>query len=363
MLGPGSLRDALDRVARGEAGAAIILENDLYRRLPGPAAEAFFGGLDDVILIDHIEHGTAEKATLVVPAGTFAESEGTLINSEGRAQRFFRVLPPAAGIRESWRTLCEFSRVSGRGGLDHVRTLDDLIAALGAKVPELAAIREAAPPAGQRVNGLRVARETVRSSGRTAIHAGEHVRENPPPADLDSPLAFSMEGEAGLPPGPLIPRFWAPGWNSVQALTKYQTTPGGALRGGDPGRRMIEPPDTAEPGLSGDGPRTEAGPGGGQVLLVPVYHIFGSEELSSLAEGVETLAPKAALLVHPDDAPGLGIGEGDRVDLEAGGATLSLPARITADIVRGAAGLPMLPGAGLGLDLPGPGRVVAVRKT
>ena len=30
-----------------------------------------------------------------MPAGTFAESDGTLVNSEGRAQRFFQVFVPA----------------------------------------------------------------------------------------------------------------------------------------------------------------------------------------------------------------------------------------------------------------------------
>ena len=50
-----------------------------------------------------------------------------------------------------------------------------------------------------------------------------------------------MEGYQGQPPAPLIPRFWAPGWNSVQALNKFQEEVGGPLRGGDPGRRLIEP--------------------------------------------------------------------------------------------------------------------------
>ena len=60
-------------------------------------------------------------------------------------------------------------------------------------------------------------------------------------AHLDSPLAFSMEGDRGQPPSALIARYWAPGWNSVQALNKFQQEIGGLLRGGDPGERLIEP--------------------------------------------------------------------------------------------------------------------------
>jgi NADH-quinone oxidoreductase subunit G len=362
MLGPGSLSEGLDRIKNGEAGTAIILENDLYRRLPAAAAEAFFERCRDVVLIDHVESPTAAKAATVIPAATYAESEGTLVNNEGRAQRFFRVLPPEAAVRESWRWLCEISRVSGRGGLGGVHDLDGLIAAVAAKVPELAGIRDAAPAAEARVHGLTVPREPARARGRTAIQAGEHVKESPPPVDLDSPLAFSMEGQAGPPPPALNPRFWAPGWNSVQSVNKYQIETGGPLRGGDPGRRLIEPPETAAAGPSGDGLRSETAPAEDRILIVPVYHLFGSEELSALAEGVATLVPAAVLLLHPEDARTFGIGDGETVELEAGGVTLSLPARLTADMARGAAGVPMTPSAGLGLDLPAPGRIAPARK-
>ena len=36
---------------------------------------------------------TTEKADFVLPSGTFAESTGTIVNNEGRAQRYYRVLP------------------------------------------------------------------------------------------------------------------------------------------------------------------------------------------------------------------------------------------------------------------------------
>jgi len=363
MLGPGSLKSAVDMVLKGGAGPVLIVENDLYRRLPAGAAEAFFERGGDIILLDHVEHRTAARASTVIPVATFAESEGTLVNNEGRAQRFFRATPATAETRESWRWLCDFSRVSGSGGLGHVRTLDDLMAVLAERIPELAPVRDAAPAADALVHGRKVPREPARASGRTAIHAGEHVRENPPPVDLDSALAFSMEGATTLPPAALIPRFWAPGWNSVQAVNKYQTASGGPLRGGDPGRRLIEPLEAAPAGFSGDGPRAEAGPAGTGPLAVAVYHIYGSEELSSLAEGVAALVPRAALLVHPEDAAGLGLGEGDVIDLEVGGELLSLPVTLTADMARGAVGVPMMPSGGLGLDLPARARVLAMRKT
>ena len=49
-------------------------------------------------MIDHIEHATSAKADMVLPAATFAEADGTLVNNEGRAQRFFQVFVPKGEI-------------------------------------------------------------------------------------------------------------------------------------------------------------------------------------------------------------------------------------------------------------------------
>ena len=67
------------------------------------------------------------------------------------------------------------------------------------------------------------------------------VSEPKPPDDPDSPLAFSMEGTPDQPPAALIPFFWSPGWNSIQATNTYQKEVGGPLRGGDAGVRIFEP--------------------------------------------------------------------------------------------------------------------------
>ena len=58
-----------------------------------------------VIVLDHLANPTTEKAELVLPAGTFAESDGTFVSSEGRAQRFFQVFVPENEVLASWRWL------------------------------------------------------------------------------------------------------------------------------------------------------------------------------------------------------------------------------------------------------------------
>jgi NADH-quinone oxidoreductase subunit G len=142
----------------------------------------------------------------------------------------------------------------------------------------------------------------------------------------------------------LIPRFWAPGWNSDQAVNKFQSEIGGALRGGDPGKQLIEPHAGAQPDFFRTVPTTFE-PRDGRLLLVPLYHIFGSEPLSSLSPGIAELTPSQYVALHPADAADQKIVEGDTMQLELDGITLELPVKIAASLPRGVAGLPTgLPG-------------------
>jgi NADH-quinone oxidoreductase subunit G len=114
--------------------------------------------------------------------------------------------------------------------------------------------------------------------------ANINVHEPKPVDDPDSPLSFSMEGYESRPPSPLIPRYWSPGWNSVQALNKFQQEVGGPLSGGDPGKRLIEPAPAGRPPYFSDIPH--AGAKNYSPADFPRHFIFGSEELSSYAPAI-----------------------------------------------------------------------------
>src|SRR6185312_14740393 len=239
----GTLQNAFAAVEQGTAETVIVLENDLYRRAERAAVDRCLDRARHVVIIDHILHETARKAEIVLPAGAFTETEGTLVSNEGRAQRFFRLLVPEGDIQESWQWLRDLLHASGRD--TGWTRLDDVTAACASALPTLAAIPQAAPGADFRVNGAKIRSETHRSSGRTAIHAAATVHEPKPPEDPDSPLSYTMEGYYGPMPSALVPYFWAPSWNSVRAVNKFQDEVGGSLRGGDPGVRLIEPTGAA----------------------------------------------------------------------------------------------------------------------
>jgi NADH-quinone oxidoreductase subunit G len=374
MIGGASLELAFETVLGTAAytgiaaDTVIILENDLYRRAEASAVDQFLSAARNVVVIDHISHATSARADIVLPAGTFAETDGTLVNNEGRAQRFFQVFVSHGDIQESWRWAQDLMTAAGVDRGDPWLKLDQVIAACAASIPGLQPIVQAAPMSNFRIDGQKIPRKPHRYSGRTAMLANIDVHEPEPPEDLDAPFSFSMEGYPNRPPPALNPRFWAPGWNSVQALNKFQDEVGGALTGGDPGIRLIEPLSAGEVEYFADMPLPFERRAG-EWLIVPLYHIFGTDELSALAPAFAELLAKPYLALNPDDAAELGLAPGDDAQLQLQQHSgqrcprcYRLPVRLESGLQLGSAGIP----AGLpelaGIAMPAWGKVTRAGK-
>jgi NADH-quinone oxidoreductase subunit G len=338
LMGGKSVGEAFGRVKEADIESVIILENDLYRRAEKEKVDAFLAEAKNVIVIDHLLNRTSAKAGMLFPAGTFAEADGTIINNEGRGQRFFQVFVPDGEIKESWRWLRDMMTAAGRTDAEEWHSIDDIIDALAEAFPVFRPVRDAAPGAGFRMAGQKIPRQPHRYSGRTAMLAHINVSEPKPPDDVDAPLSFSMEGYPGRPPSPLISRFWSPGWNSVQSVNKFQMEVGGQLRGGDPGVRLIEPSTGGFSYFADLPPAFERREG--ELLIVPLYHIFGSEELSVLSPGVLERSPKPYLALNPADAKAMGIAGGGDVEITGGGRTYRITATHMESLPEGTAGFP-----------------------
>ena len=341
LLGGGSLEDAASAVAAGGAEVVIILENDLYRRADRAFVDMLLGSAKQVILIDHTLHDTAARADYFLPAATFAEGDGTLVNCEGRGQRCIQVFMPSGDVQEGWRWLRDLGAAAGKWPQGHWPNIDSIITDMAAFFPVLHGIRDAAPLASFRIAGVKIPRQSHRYSGRTAMRAKLDVSEPGIPTDPDSPLTFSMEGFAGPAPASLSSFFWAPGWNSVQSINKFQEEIGGALMGGDPGVRLISP--ELEPGgaeYPGHVPEAFV-PQDGHWLIVPTHHIYGSDEMSMLSPAVAERAPAPHVALSPEDGRALGLTEGDMAELHLDGHSLTLPVAVRAALPKGVAGLPV----------------------
>jgi len=278
-----NMQEAFKTILDNQADTMIILENDLFRRADAKILDEVLDQTKNIIVIDHLINPTSSKASITLPAATFAEAHGTLVNNEGRAQRFFQVFNPNHDIQESWKWIRDILAAIGRSTT--WQTFDDIAKYMASSMPVFGTAMESAPNADLRINGQKIPRQPHRYSGRTAMLANISLHEPKPPDDPDSPLAFSMEGFQGQPPASLISRYWTPGWNSVQALNKFQQEVSGPLKDGDPGKRLIEAGKDSHPAyfkIAQDVPAKEQG----EQPEIPVYHIFESEELSSQSPAI-----------------------------------------------------------------------------
>ncbi|MDF2189085.1 NADH-quinone oxidoreductase subunit NuoG [Paraflavitalea sp. CAU 1676] len=345
MMQAPSFEKSIDRI--NDNTVVIILEQDLYRSIPPAKANAFFNRCKNLIVLDSLHNGTTEKAQVLIPAATMAEADGTLINNEGRAQRYYQVFVPTTGmVKESWKWFWQMRSLQTSSGNGLELHPNDWLTKLEKTLPQFNGISRVSYPPEFRIHGQAIPREPHRYSGRTAMLANLAVSEPKPLQDNDSPLSFTMEGYPNRPPASLIPFFWAPGWNSIQSVNKYQQETGGALSGGDPGIRLLEQKTGTPTAYFTDIPEALPAPRN-KWLLLPAYHIFGSDELSAYSAAIRELCPEPYIGLSTQDTAELGITDGKNITLVAEGEEYTYPLKIQEHLCNGIvllpAGLPGMP--------------------
>jgi NADH-quinone oxidoreductase subunit G len=163
-------------------------------------------------VLDCVETAATRNAELALGVASFAEADGTFVNMEGRAQRFYKANFGPEDPPPSWALLRDAGVESGRLAPGRWETHRALLAELRG---ELAGCAAASPAMG----GARPATLPFRYSGRTV---GPDVREKLPPQHPDSPLGTTMEGPPIHAQHGVVPVLWAPGWNSGQVVNKAE---------------------------------------------------------------------------------------------------------------------------------------------
>ena len=290
------------------ADLMIVVENDLQRHCSPEAYSDLLANVSHLVTIDHLDSQTVSASHYVLPAATFAESEGTYINNEGRAQRSYGAFKPKGDIAPSWSWLMRLAAACDKPSCD---AIDDLLHECAAAIPGLAGIVDAAPDANFRGHGLKVNRMTQRYSGRTAMLADVNVHEPQQPGDEQSALAYSMEGINQSAPPSVKAYTWAPGWNSNQSISKFQDEIGGHLRSGDPGKLLFSVDTPLEP-------FSPASTSGKATDLVPAHHIFTSDEMSSRSSAIRDAAPTPYAMLNAETASKLDVSQGDGLKCQSG---------------------------------------------
>jgi NADH-quinone oxidoreductase subunit G len=349
---PGESFDSVISVdEKKEIDTLVVLENDLYRRANEDTVNELFSKSRQVVVLDQIINRTTQKSDILLPAATFAESEGTLVNNEGRAQRYYKAIVSENQLKESWRWMNDFIKIRSGNQAVPWNHLNDVVGSMVDELPLFSNLKNYIDDVDFRMLNTKIPRQTLRYSGRTAMNANISVSEQKPSHDTDSRLAFSMEGQQENPPSSLVPFYWTPGWNSVQAMNKYMDEPDGSLKGGNPGIRLIEPVIRIEKSYFNKTvqiPEIQKG----EWLIIPVYRIFGSEELSSVSSSVLQRIQEPLVTINKKDAEIINVNDGETLQLEIGKVNLKIKVKIDNSIAQGLAGLSVnLPGMPF-IDIP-----------
>jgi NADH-quinone oxidoreductase subunit G len=260
------------------------------------------------------------------------------VNNEGRAQHYYRALPGSENIGSSWRWIRDIAIEAGKNEFANWKGTEEIITALGEEIPVFKDALKSYPSRGLREDGQQIPRQTRRFSGRTAMLANVTISEPKPPQDSLSPYAFSMEG-FNKPLAPMATFYWAPGWNSVQALNKYQEELCGDLKGGKPeGIRLLPENSTETAKFYTEIPK-EFVPSDGELAVVNIWHIFGSAELASQSQAMAEVSPEASIYLSPEESEKLKLKEGDSININWSKGSATLKLKVLPGLPKGVSGI------------------------
>ncbi len=92
--------------------------------------------LSAFVVMDILSNAATEHATVVLPASSFAEKRGSLINGEGRLQRLNRAVRPPGSARDDWEILRDL--LQALGGSNGLYSIDDVFRQMAAEIPQFA---------------------------------------------------------------------------------------------------------------------------------------------------------------------------------------------------------------------------------
>ncbi|MBL4900861.1 MAG: molybdopterin-dependent oxidoreductase, partial [Colwellia sp.] len=203
----------------------LILEQDLAQ-LSEQQLQQLRQYCKTMIVLDHTNNKLIKMADIVLPVAAVSESNGHFVNYQGRLQRFSSAHIAVKPIMENWAWLGLLAKHLFTHPAVSFTSLTQL-QTFFAKHGEPWALQVLTSQQQNR----RVARQTHRASGRTAITANQSVHENKTfleNSNNHEGLRYSMEGDDANS-SHNMPYAWAPAWNSNQAIFQHQQEINGEL--------------------------------------------------------------------------------------------------------------------------------------
>ena len=136
--GSDAVKGVLADAAAGRIRGLVLFGTDLAGQLGREATEAALEALDFLVVMDLHRAETALYADRLLPIASFAETDGTITNFQGRVQRLRQAFPPLAGSREGWRVLRDL--LHALGAETPWQRAEDVFRELAASVPQFAGL-------------------------------------------------------------------------------------------------------------------------------------------------------------------------------------------------------------------------------
>jgi formate dehydrogenase major subunit len=186
------LSEMFDAMEHGELTAAYIVgENPARSEADQTRAVRLLGGLEHLVVQDIFLTQTAELAHVVLPATAgWAESDGTVTNSERRVQRVRRALEPPVGARDDLEIIgelarrlgCDWGRPTAEQVWDECRELSPMHAGMSyARLDELGGIQWPCPDESH--PGTQFLHARLWKDPVEGMPAPFHAVEHDPPVD------------------------------------------------------------------------------------------------------------------------------------------------------------------------------------
>jgi NADH-quinone oxidoreductase subunit G len=226
-----SIEQVIKRCASNskKATSLLILEQDLAQ-LSKAQHQQLRSICKTMIVLDHSSNELTKVADIVLPVACVSESNGHFVNFQGRLQRFSSVHIPIKPIMENWHWLGLLSKHLFNHHEVNFSSLTQL-QSFFSKRGEPWALQVLTCQHQQIEQASEgTARQTPRSSGRTAMMANQSVHEVKTYNEnsQNDTLNYSMEG-ASASSTSNMPYTWSPAWNSNQSVFQHQQEVNGEL--------------------------------------------------------------------------------------------------------------------------------------
>ncbi|HEY5953562.1 MAG TPA: molybdopterin-dependent oxidoreductase [Terrimicrobiaceae bacterium] len=134
-LATGKLPEIASGISDGTIKSLLVLGEDA---VDCGISEDDLGKLDALVVMAILPDATTASATVLLPAASWAEKRGSMINVKGRLQRLNRAISSPGEARDDWEILRDLLHaVSGSNG---TYTIDELFKQLAAEIPAFAGL-------------------------------------------------------------------------------------------------------------------------------------------------------------------------------------------------------------------------------